>query len=774
MPHPKVPSLTPFGAALLMLAGITAVLPWSMLAEHAAWFLAFATVLLMMRLTRPLAILLLGLALGGHAVDTVRSGWLASDLEGKTLVLDVRIAGLPEPKGRGVGFIGVVQSPLEGHEAGFPHRLRLNWYKQPPQLVPGEVWRIKVKLKRPHGMVNGVGFDYEAWLFRQGVQATGTVQSGERAAAAPMVTADTVRLAMRERLADALAGEPSLGLVLGLVIGDRSLMSETQWDDLLATGTNHLLAISGLHVTMIAALVWGLVRGFWARLPALALRFPAPLAGAVGGGLAALGYSLLAGFSVPTQRTLLMLLAVVLAMLARRAIRVRDVLGLALLFVLLWDPLSVLDVGFWLSFGSVGLLVYAGMGRLARPGWLGEAAHAQWAVSIGLLPLTLLLFARGSLVAPLANAFAIPLVSLIVTPLALAGSLLIWLVEPLGHALLWLAARGLDGLMWLLHGMAGWPMAQWFPPSPGPWAYALAIPAIAWLLAPRGVPGGWVGRWVGLILLAPLAWPSVPRPAEGELWLDMLDVGQGQAVLVRTARHAMLYDTGPVTFGGLDTGEEVVLPALRGLGVDRLDAVVLSNGDRDHAGGFEAIRRRRQLAHVWHGGGLDEGEACRRGEGWSWDGVGFRFLHPDEGFGSGKDNDLSCVVRVEAPGGSVLLTGDVERRAEQALLASGESLRSTLLQVPHHGSLTSSSEAFVEAVRPQIALVSAGYRNHFRHPRPEVLERYITSGTRLVDTPACGRISVRMQEGKAPYVACARDGWPWAWRVPVQPASGSR
>jgi len=770
MPQSKVPPLTPFGVALLMLAGIAAVLPWPMLAAHATWAFVIAMVLLTARVTRPLAILLLGLALGGQAVDTVRSGWLAPALEGVTLSMDVRIVGLPEPRGRGVGFVGLVLSPPEGHEAGFPRRLRLSWYTSPPELAPGEVWRITARLKRPHGMVNGAGFDYEAWLFRQGVQATGSVKSGERVAAAPSVTADTVRLAMRERLGDALAGEPSLGLILGLVIGDRSLMSETQWDDLLATGTNHLLAISGLHVTMIAALVWGLVRGLWARLPALALRVPAPLAGAVGGGLAALGYSLLAGFSVPTQRTLLMLLAVVLAMLARRAIRVRDVLGLALLFVLLWDPLSVLDVGFWLSFGAVGLLVYAGAGRLARPGWLGEAAHAQWAVSIGLLPLTLLLFARGSLVAPLANAFAIPLVGLIVTPLALAGSVLLWLVEPLGQALLWLAARGLDGLMWLLHGMAGWPMAQWFPPSPGPWVYVLAIPAIAWLLAPRGVPA----RWLGLVLLAPLAWPDVQRPAEGELWLDMLDVGQGQAVLIRTSGHAMLYDAGPVTFGGLDTGEAVVLPVLRALGVDRLDALVLSNGDRDHAGGFEVIRLNRRVAHVWHGGGVDEGETCRRGEGWSWDGVSFRFLHPDDGFRSGKANDISCVLRMDAPGGSVLLTGDIERRAEQALLASGETLRSIILQVPHHGSLTSSGEGFVDAVRPGIALISAGYRNHFRHPRPEVVERYTALGARVVDTPACGRISVRMGAGGAPELACAREGWPWAWRAPVQPASGTR
>jgi competence protein ComEC len=741
-------------------------MPWPAVADHARLVLVLAVLAALLPRIRPLAWLLLGLALGGHAVGEVRNGWLAAPLEGAPLVFELRIEELPEARAHGVVFVAEVVRAPEGQEHAFPRRLRLGWYKNAPQLAPGEVWRVSARLKRPHGTVNGVGFDREAWLFRHGIQATGTVREGERIAPAPAWAIDKLRLAMRERLADMLAGDPSLGLILGLTIGDRSFIPETQWDDLIATGTNHLLAISGLHVTMIAGLVWALVRLLWAGIPRLAIAFPAPLAGALAGGVAALGYSLLAGFSVPTQRTLLMLLAVVLAMLSRRFVRVRDVLGLALIFVLLRDPLSVLDVGLWLSFGAVGLLAYAGSGRLARPGWLREASHAQLAVSLGLLPLTLLLFQRGSLVAPLANAFAIPLVTLLVTPLALAGSVLALLAEPLGHALLWLAARLLEGLMWLLHGMAGWPMAQWFPAQAAPWTFLLAVPAIAWLLAPAAIPA----RWAGLVLLVPLAWPRVPQPGPGELWLDMLDVGQGQAVLVRTARHAMLYDVGPLGFGGFDAGAEVVLPVLRGLGVGRLDAVVLSNGDRDHAGGFAAIRSNREVLRLWHGTGFDGGEPCRKDQGWAWDGVRFTFLHPDEGFRGGKSNDQSCVLRIESPGGSVLLTGDIERRAEQALLESGMNLRATVLQVPHHGSKTSSGRDFVQAVEPEIALVSAGYRNGFRHPRPEVVARWKAGGAEIFDTPSCGRIRIRLAEGARPEVHCVRTGWPWAWRVPVIPA----
>ena len=339
MPQPSHSLLTPFNVALLMLAGIATSFLWPWLASFVwlALILACALAVLSTQIprARPLIWLMLGMALGGQAVGDVRGGWLAQALEGESLEFNVRIDGLPETRPHGVSFVARVTQAPEGHEAGFPRKLRLSWYKHPPHLVPGEVWRVTARLKRPHGMVNGVGFDYEAWLFRQGIQATGTVRDGELLSPAPSFGVDTLRLAMRDRLVAMLADEPSLGLILGLTLGDRSLITETQWDDLIATGTNHLLAISGLHVTMIAGLLWGLVRLLWARSTVLALRFPAPLAGAVAGGLAALVYSLLAGFSVTTQRTLLMLLAVVLAMLSRRAIRVRDVLGLAALFVLL-------------------------------------------------------------------------------------------------------------------------------------------------------------------------------------------------------------------------------------------------------------------------------------------------------------------------------------------------------------------------------------------------------------------------------------------------------
>ncbi|HES76351.1 MAG TPA: DNA internalization-related competence protein ComEC/Rec2, partial [bacterium] len=501
----------------------------------------------------------------------------------------------------------------------------------------------------------------------------------------------------------------------------------------------------------------------WRRLPRLALWIPAQVAGALAGLLAALGYSLLAGFSVPTQRTLFMLLALVLAVVARRELVARDILGLALLLVLLWDPLSVLDVGFWLSFAAVGLLIFASSGQLARPAWWRELGTAQWAAFIGLLPLTVLLFQRGSLVSPLANLLAIPWVSLWVTPLALVGTLLSFVFAPLGEMLLWLALRSLDGLMWLLAQMTSVSWALWFPPTPSGWAFVLAVPGVLWLLAPRGVPL----RGLALLLFLPLFLPRLEQPAPGELWLDWLDVGQGQAVLLRTATHQMLYDAGPVNFGGRDAGKEVVLPVLRSLGVDGLDVVMLSNSDRDHAGGLRAIEQGVALGGVWSGGETVQGaQACRQGLYWAWDGVDFKVLHPGAGFGSDKDNDWSCVLKIDSPGGRVLLTGDIERRAELALLSSGEDLRAEVLQVPHHGSKTSSDIRLLAVVNPQLAVVSAGYRNPFKHPRPEVMARYVALGAQIVTTPDCGRIQLRLREGQAPEMRCAREDRPWAWRVP--------
>jgi competence protein ComEC len=769
------PSLALWQLAVVLLLGIAVALAVPGVPTHIVWLGAGALVLALLRwrwgrssLHRALLAagmwFVLGMAWGGLAVHEVRSAWLPAALEVQKLTFEVRVLGLPEPDERGTAFAARVVAAPQGVEV-FPGTLRLNWYDEPPVLRPGEGWRVTARLKRPHGAVNGVGMDYEAWLFRHGVQATGSVSSGERVAAPVAWSVDALRWQVREHLMMQMAGEPSAGLVLGLVLGDRSLMTQAQWEVLLASGTNHLLAISGLHVTMIAGMMWWVVAWVWRRVPRLALWLPAQVAGALAGLLAALAYSLLAGFSVPTQRTLFMLLALVLAVVARRELVARDVLGLALLLVLLWDPLSLLDVGFWLSFAAVGVLIYAASGRVQRPPWWQEAGAAQWAVFVGLMPLTLWLFQRGSWVSPLANVLAIPWVSLWVTPLALLGTLLGLLWQPLGGALLWLALRSLDGLMWLLTQLTAWPWALWFPPIPSVWALALALLGTLWLLAPRGMPL----RGLAVLLFLPLIFPRLEVPAAGELWLDWLDVGQGQAVLLRTASHSMLYDAGPVNFAGRDAGAEVVLPLLRGLGVKRLDVVMLSNADRDHSGGLAAVLAGVAVNEVWAGGEAQAlGQRCRQGLYWGWDGVGFKVLHPGEGFVSAKGNDWSCVLRIDAPGGRVLLTGDVESRAEMALLHSGEDVRAEVMQVPHHGSKTSSDMRFLAAVDPQIAVVSAGYRNAFRHPRPEVVTRYVARGVQVFDTPSCGRMQLRLREGHAPEVRCARDLWPWAWRVPVE------
>jgi len=518
--------------------------------------------------------------------------------------------------------------------------------------------------------------------------------------------------------------------------------SVADWDVLLRTGTNHLMSISGLHVTMVASLGYALVHLLWRRIPFLTLGCPARRAAALAGLVTACGYALLAGFAVPTQRTLYMLAVIAFALWQGRAVAVSLVLSWALFVVVLIDPWAVLAPGFWLSFGAVALLVYAGNARLEQPHWLEEAARAQWAVTLGLAPMLLVLFQQASVISPLANAWAIPLVSLVVTPLTLAGAVL-----PV-DALLWMAHEAIAYCMAALAWMAGFAQAVWQQPAPPAWSLPLAMLGVAWLLLPRGFPL----RWLGLLTLLPLILLKPEPLAQASLRLIVLDVGQGTAVVARTARHVLLYDTGPRFSADADSGSRIILPYLRGEGLDALDGMVISHDDNDHAGGARSVLT--GLAPVWMLSGLPPGHAlqalypgmrpCRAGQQWQWDGVRFEMLYPgedDAGNLREADNNRSCVLKITTPHGSVLLPGDIESSAERRLLERlPDQLPADVLIVPHHGSLTSSTPDFVSAVNPRHAVFTAGYRNRFRHPRPQVMQRYQSQGSALLRSDRDGAL----------------------------------
>ena len=683
---------------------------------------------------------------------------LSPTLEGVPLQLSGSIASLPQREGRILRFVLSVDEAhrQDGTSVMLPQRVRLAWYgKDSPELIPGEQWQLQVKLKRPWSMRNPGSFDYEEWLFQQGIRATGYVREGEgnrRLVAASGYPVLRLRHAIGQAITQHLGNAPMRGIITALAIGERGGISDEQWEVLLASGTNHLVAISGLHVGLVAGLLYLLTLRLW-RLSARGCEWlPAPRAAALVALLAALAYAALAGFSIPTQRALLMLVIVLGAVWWRRPIERGRVLLLALWAVTLFDPASILSAGFWLSFAAVAWILYGMGGRLETTGLWWRWGRVQLLVALGLLPLLLLFFQQGSLSAPLANLLAVPWVSLLVVPLTLTGVLLLALWPAAGGVLLSLAATL---LAWL------WPVLQWLseiipvlPLAATGWQVLPALLGLIWLLAPRG----WPLRSMGALLLLPLLFPQPDVPEPGRARLTLLDVGQGLAAVVQTHRHTLLFDTGPAFASGFDTGDAVVIPFLRQIGVGRIDTLLLSHGNSDHAGGVESVLLQmpveRVLADAEVASGLGGAQPCERGHGWEWDGVAFRILHPGRGVQRSDENNHSCVLRVSVGEHALLLTADIEVGAERELLASEEALRADLLLVPHHGSKSSSSAAFIEAVQPQWALFSVGYRNRYGFPHAEVSSRYTDRGIHIARTDASGALQIELKaEGITPPAA---------------------
>ncbi|MDQ7990758.1 MAG: DNA internalization-related competence protein ComEC/Rec2 [Candidatus Dactylopiibacterium sp.] len=681
----------------------------------------------------------LGFAWAAWRAELRLAGRLAPALEQQDTEVLGRIADLPQATPAGIRFFFETQHA----PPGVPERLLLTWYARGIETVlvlrAGEVWRLRVRLKRPHGNLNPHGFDYEAWLLERGAGATGYVRTdagNARVAVSDgsfMARLDRAREALRDRFARALPDSPWRGVLVALVVGDQAAIPEAQWTLFRQTGITHLVSISGLHVTMMGALVAGLVGGLWRRMPAWMLRLPAQKAALPGGVLAAGLYVLLAGAGIPAQRTFYMLLVAACALWLGRQAGASRVMAVALLCVLVVDPWAVLSAGFWLSFGAVGALLLVGGDRTRAasrgwrrilPGWL----RTQGAVTLLSLPLLLGLFQQFSLISPLANLVAIPLVSLVITPLAL-----LFAVMPL-PALAELANALTGGLMQFLALCARLPGGVWQQAAPPVWLVAVCVLGALWALLPRGVPG----RVGGLLLCVPLLAYSPPRPARGEWRLEVLDVGQGLAAHIQTATRDWVFDAGP-RYGELaDAGGRVLLPYLRAQGVQHIEALILSHADSDHTGGaqslFDALPMRRWYSSIAPAHALREQAVphrdCVAAEGWEADGVSFRFLHPAPPF-RGNGNERSCVLRISSPHGSALLTGDIGRQAEAVLVEEGAALAADVLVAPHHGSRTSSTAPFVSAVGARHVVFTAGYLNRFGHPAPDVAERYAHSGATL-------------------------------------------
>ncbi|MBI3773860.1 MAG: DNA internalization-related competence protein ComEC/Rec2 [Gammaproteobacteria bacterium] len=683
-----------------------------------------------------------------HAQSLMSSG-LDPSLEGRDLIVTGVVASIPEPVERGQRFmldVSTVQEPeIDLHQ--LPSRIRLGWYQDAPQLRAGERWRLKVRLKQPHGLMNPGGYDYEAWLFRNGIRATGYVRSSEDNVRVESEVSgyriERVRQHLYDRMHSILGNSPGAGVIVALAIGVADGIDAHQWDVFLKTGTNHLVAISGLHVGMVALLLFWLVQRAWSRSERLCLRWPAVKAGAVAGLVAALIYSALAGFAIPTQRTVIMLAAVLVSTLSQRFQTTSHALALALLGVLLFDPLAVMDGGFWLSFAAVAAILFSMGGRPAAQGIWWRWGRIHVAIALLLMPVTLVLFQTASLISPIANFFAIPWLSFVVTPLTLLGATLMDVVPFLGKSLLIAAEQTLSWIWPLLEWFAARDLAQMYYAMPAPWLVIPAMIGALWLLAPRGVPGKWVGGiWLASAFLVPY-----PQPREGEVWFTLLDVGQGLAAVAQTRNHVLVFDTGPQFSEDFDTGKAVILPFLRSQGRDQVDTLVISHGDNDHIGGARALLAQlpvtRVLSSVPEKLPSNHVERCTRGQQWRWDGVEFQVLHPSSDALT-SENDNSCVMRIIAGENAILITGDIEKPAERFLLESGQNLRADVLVVPHHGSATSSTAEFIDAVAPRYALFPAGYYNRFRFPKADVLARYRARDIIGFQSGRMGAVNIRV------------------------------
>lgn len=695
------------------------------------------------------AVLAAGWTLSGAAA--LNEARIPAELGGQDVVLRGVICDFPAAGERVVRF--VLQPEGDGLAAWSGRPLQVSWYETAPTLRPGERWELKLRLRAPHGLRNPGAFDFEHWLYVRGMAGSAYVRPSRlNRQLAPAGHACSVA-ALRGRLAAsierALGSHPAIGYILGITVGATQRLTAGDWELLRRTGTTHLLAISGSHITMVA-LPFLLVAPLLVRVAPPLARWPrATLVPAL---VAAAAYAMLAGFAVSTVRALIMLAVGMLMMWRRQRVEGIDLLAAAALLVLLLDPPAVVSAGFWLSFLAVAWLfvvaVQAGRGPGDEPprgrhgvmrllAALKALVLTQCVLGLGLAPLTLAWFQQLSLVAPLANLIAVPAFGILIVPAALLGMVLSTVHAPSGSMLLWVAAEVMRALLALLRVAADLPFAIWQPRAAG-WVVLLSLGGGAFLLCwPRPLPL----RALAPVLFLPLMFGIDRRvPA---LRVTAFDVGQGLSVLVETPRHALLYDAGPA-YGVRDAGESVVVPALRHMGVSGLDVVMISHHDQDHAGGAASVIEAFPAARLM---APEPGELqarhftpCRAGQSWSWDEVRFTLLGPDSAAVARSGNDGSCVLLIEGPGGSVLLPGDIGRRREEQLARAGVLTAVDLVLAAHHGSRSSSAAALVDALRPRFVVFSAGHRNRWGFPAAEVRERWAGTGACLLDTAGSGAL----------------------------------
>jgi competence protein ComEC len=668
---------------------------------------------------------------------------LPASLEGQLIEVEAKIIGLPQQDERRVRFdVEVLKS-----NPTIPKKIRLSWFFPKQDIKAGQHWRFTVKLKKPHGRFNPQGFDYEKWLFIHNIGATGYIRNKPE----PVKIIETsswksvaaVRQVIADKLNDSLKNYPSKGIIKALAIGEKEDLTQQQWAVYKNTGTVHLLAISGLHIGLIAGLAYMFVHKISLLFSVVSPQKMAAFSASV----AALLYSALAGFSLPTQRALLMLSIAMLAISWQRNVTASHTLALTLLAVLIFDPFAVLSAGFWLSFFAVIVIVYSLASRLGKLSYWLSAIKIHWVTALGLAPFLVYFFQQVSIISPIANLFTVPVIGFLVVPLCLLAVITLFLSKNLADKLFYLLDQILQNLEQALSELAKLPYATLETVSPSLYAIPFAMVGVFILLSPKGFPA----RWLGLVMFMPLVLVNNQQElSTGEMKMTVFDVGQGLAAIIETSQHTLIFDTGAKYSSGNDMGNAVLLPYLKSKGIEAVDILLISHGDNDHIGGAESIIKQKNIKQLLTSAPtlLKQGTAtaCKAGQKWQWDGVDFEILAPPQLEILEGDNNNSCVLKVNAQSGSILLTGDIEKLAENWLLENvAEKLNSTVMIAPHHGSKTSSSLSFLQQVRPEIIVIPAGYKNRFSFPHQEVLERYQEIGATWLNTANSGAVTITMK-----------------------------
>ncbi len=729
---------------------------------------------LLITVLKSLSIFLFGFALAMFAAKKQIDNRLSNQYEGKELLLQGKIQNIPNATEEGVRFIlNVDKAELINDVANdkdnnsvnndvnnadskntqnipidLKGKVRLGWFRHQQLVNAGEKWQFKVRLKRPSGFMNPGSFDYEKWLFTERIIATGYVRksqtSNKRLEESKWYSINRLRQTIHETIQQNVENKSSAAVLSALTVAVRTQLDDRQWALLQQSGTSHLIAISGLHIALLASFAFLPIMLLWKLFPRLNERVPVRIAGSIMGVVFALIYAMLAGFTLPTQRALLMVVIGVWGLNSRKNHDSTTVLAIALILVLLLDPLAAMTISFWLSFLAVAIILFFIKRQHQKPRWM--MVKLQLLISLAMLPLTILFFGTASLTSPVANLVAIPWVSLVVVPLSLLALIVMPVSTALSDLLFKIAAVAIDYLFEGLELIDGTMLSKFYPAEIPISFLVLAFVGLLYLFAPKGFPA----RWLGAVLMLPAVLFSPDKINHGEFTYTMLDAGQGMASVVQTSSHTLIYDTGTKASESFDVGKLVVIPYLRSKGISNVDTLLVSHEDIDHRGGAKYIHDNIPVTEVISSDPsvLENAKvnACEGSKKWQWDNVDFEILSPPAVYPQ-NDNNRSCVLKVSNGYHSLMLTGDIQKLAENDMLdnyleTNPEKLKTEVITVPHHGSKTSSTVEFIEAVSPKIGLITAGYRSRFGHPKPEVKKRYESRGVTLMNTAHHGAISL--------------------------------